>query len=129
LTNERADRVAAALDLDVAATPICYACLSFVSFPLHDGDTSRARREAPRGAPDIWDEGLEEPALDALRTAAAGGVADADVALVDARTNGGRSAVARSIVFRLATQLAERSASPLDFEATSGWAGTGWTRP
>jgi hypothetical protein len=127
--NDRsAAAVAEALDLDVAALPICYACLSFVALPLHEGDTGGARREARRVAPDIWEEGLKAPALDALRKAAAGEVAGAEAALRDAETKGGRGAAARSIVFRLATQLVARSASPFDVEATRGWAGTGWTR-
>jgi hypothetical protein len=128
MTAKSDDAVAAVLDLDVATTPICYACLSFVSFPLHDGDEACARREARRVAPDIWNEGLEEPALEALRRAAATGVRNAEAALHDAQANGGRSGVARAIVFRLATQLAERSQSPFDGDATRAWAGTGWSR-
>jgi len=128
VNDERATAVAAALDLDVAETPICYACLSFVSFPLHDRDTVRARREATRIAPDIWEEGLEEPALGALRKAVAQGVSAADEALRDAERARGRSAVARAIVFRLATQMVERTGSPLGPDATAGWAGAGWTR-
>ena len=128
MTKELADHIAAALDLDVAEMPICYACLSFVSWPLHDERRAEARRAARRVAPDLWDEGLEQPALDALRCAADAGVPDAKLALLDAQTNRGRSAIAPAIVFRLATQLAERSEGPLDFDATKGWAGVGWTR-
>jgi hypothetical protein len=126
--NDGAAAVADALDLEVSALPICYACLSFVSFPLDDGDIARARREARRVAPDIWDEGLAEPAFAALRKASADGVPHAAAALRDAEATGGRSAVARAIVFRLATQMVERTGSPLGPEATDGWAGAGWTR-
>jgi hypothetical protein len=128
MTPERADAIAAALELDVAETPICYACLSFVSFPLDSGDTAQARREARRVAPDIWDEGLAEPALDALRKAVAEGVLDADHALRDADAARGRSAVARAIVFRLAAQMVERTGSPFGPDTTAGWAGAAWSR-
>ena len=39
----RARDVAAQLDLDVGRLPICHACLSFVSLPLHDGDEREAK--------------------------------------------------------------------------------------
>src|SRR6266511_2125940 len=116
MTDSQATVLAAALDLDVSRIPICYPCLSFVAFARDDAD---ARREARRVTPDIWDEGLKEAALAALRDAAA--------ALADASGRGGRSPVARAIVLCLAAQLAERSRSPVDAEATAGWAGTGWT--
>src|SRR6266508_298126 len=124
MTDSQATVLAAALDLDVSRIPICYPCLSFVAFARDDAD---ARREARRVTPDIWDEGLKEAALAALRHAADTCVRDAAAALADASGRGGRSPVARAIVLCLAAQLAERSRSPVDAEATAGWAGTGWT--
>jgi len=128
MSNRSAAAVAQGLDLDVARIPICYACLSFVSSPLHSGDAARARSEARRVAPDIWDEGLAEPALAALRKAAAYRVPHAASALHEAQTSGGRSAVAREIVFRMATQMVERTGSPFGPDTSDLWAGAGWTR-
>jgi hypothetical protein len=119
LSEERLSALAAALDLDVSTAGICYACLSFVSFPLADGDGSRARREAGRMAPDLWNEGLDEPALASLARAREAGVPDAEAALLQIEISGGRSAVVRAIVLRLAADLAERTARENDLIAAA----------
>ena len=98
---------AAALDLDLARTPICLACLSFVSAGLLEGDERDARSWARRMTPFIWDEGLAEPALRAVGKARRDGVRRADAALADLEERGGASVVARAIVLRLAAELAE----------------------
>jgi hypothetical protein len=105
----RADRLAAMLDLDLALQRICHACLSFVSFPLDHGDERRARIEARKMAPWLWDDGLEEPALAAVRQARVAGVPDAEDALVDLERLGPRSRMAQAIVLRLAAELARRT--------------------
>ena len=38
ITQEAAAELAAKLELDVDEVGICHACLSFISFPLRDGD-------------------------------------------------------------------------------------------
>ncbi len=107
---------AAALDLDLARMTVCHACLSFVSMPLDAGDVEEARGWARRMTPFIWEEGLAEPALAAVRKAHAAGVPGADACLADLETRGGRSVVARAIVLRLAADLAARTRIELAVE-------------
>lgn len=83
----------AQLGLDVDRLPVCQACLCLVE----------TKRDAVTMSLQIWDEGLREPALDAVRR-----LGD-DAALADLETNGGRSATARAIVFYLAQQQEERA--------------------
>jgi hypothetical protein len=112
----RADAVAKALDLDVNVG-ICHACLSFVSFALDDGNPAKVRGELMRMTPWLWDEGLAEHALAAVRRASEHGVLDADVALADLELKGGRSTTARSIVRRLAADLSQRTRTEMHLEA------------
>ena len=102
-----ADEIAAQLGITLAETPVCVACLSFVSAGLREGDEKDARRWAKEMASMIWEEGLAEPAREAVRRALERGVSDADACLADLDARGGRSLVARAIVFRLAAELAE----------------------
>jgi len=81
------------LDLDVDRIGICQACLSLVSTP----------RDAVKMTPILWDEGLREPALAAVRK-----LGDAD-ALTDLEAKGGRCKTARAIVMHLARQQEERA--------------------
>jgi hypothetical protein len=83
----------AQLGLDVDRIGICQACLCLVS----------SAADARRMAPILWDEGLREPALDAVRRSG-----DAD-ALADLEASGGRSKTARAIVLYLAQQQEERA--------------------
>ncbi|MHB8469290.1 MAG: hypothetical protein ACYDCH_05985 [Gaiellaceae bacterium] len=118
----RADEIetfVASLDLDVGRVGICHACLSFVSFPLDDGDLREARRQARAIAPYLWDEGLAEHALAAVRHASEIGDARAGVALGELERGGCRSAVARAIVLRLAADLTERTRRELALEAAA----------
>lgn len=103
----KSDEIATQLDLTLAEAPVCLACLSFVTAGLREGDEKDARRWAKEMAPMIWEEGLAEPAREALRRAVEHGVSDADMCLADLDARGGRSLFARAIVFRLATELAE----------------------
>ena len=57
----------------------------------------------------LWADGLDEQALAAVRSAAELGVTDADAALADLETGGGRSFTARAIVRKLAEDLSARS--------------------
>jgi len=107
------DDLVAKLDLGDAIRRVCWPCLSFVAFPVGDGDERKARREAQKMAPILWDEGLREPALRALRDAKRRGVPGAAEALSNAGTVGGRSSVAIAIVLRLAGELDEWSRKSL----------------
>jgi hypothetical protein len=114
----RADALARELDvgLDVG---ICLACLSFISSAIDEGDPRKVAREVRRMTPDLWDEGLAEPSRAAIRRAAARGVPEAEAALRDLELNGSGSAIARSIVHRLATELSERVHRDLRLEASA----------
>jgi hypothetical protein len=66
--------------------------------------------------PDLWADGLSEQALVAVRRACIRGVPDAAAALADLEERGGRSVVARSIVRRLAGELANRARADLKLQ-------------
>jgi hypothetical protein len=100
---------ATTLDLDLDAVGICQACLSFVSFALDDGDPKKVSSQIRRMTPVLWDEGLAEPALAAVRRSCDRGAVDAEAALADLEQRRGRSAVARAIVRRLAEQQSRRA--------------------
>ncbi len=105
----RARRLAAALELDVDAMPICLACLSFVSGALDHEDEPKIRGALVAFTPRLWEEGLAEPARAALAKAARRGIPDAAAALADLDACGPRTPIARAIVRRLATDLSYRS--------------------
>ena len=62
---------------------------------------------------DIWAEGLEQPALLALRRARDERIPDAEDGLADADENGGRSLMAQAIVWHLGGDLAARARGDL----------------
>jgi hypothetical protein len=98
-----AHKIARELDIDVHDIGVCLACLSFVSFAIDAGDAREIKLWTNRMTPDLWAEGLEQPAKLALKRAGQ------YEALADLERNGGHSHVARAIVVRLAAQLAERA--------------------
>jgi hypothetical protein len=105
--------LAARLDLDLDDTPICLACLSFVTLPLGAGDLREARNSARRMSFDIWHEGLEQPAIRAMLRAQDEGTPDAEAGLADVDERGGRSLMAQAIVWHLAGDLAARAEGDL----------------
>jgi hypothetical protein len=115
LPQPRADALATMLDLDLDAG-ICHACLSFVSLALDEGDPLETARQIRRMTPELWDDGLAEPALAAVRRACELGVPDAEAALADLERHCGRSSVARSIVRRLADELSRRTRTEMRLE-------------
>jgi hypothetical protein len=115
LSQARADALATKLEISLDRG-ICHACLSFVSFALDDGDPRDIAREVRRMTPDLWHDGLAEPALAAVRDACEAGVPDAAAALDDLERNGGRSSVARAIVRRLAEDLSRRTRTEMRLE-------------
>ena len=103
LSATRAQAFVAQLELTLAG--VCLACLSFVSFPLGDGDEREVARQLRAMTPELWADGLDAQAVAAVRAACARGVRDGPAALADLESVGPRSAVAREIVRRLAFML------------------------
>jgi hypothetical protein len=103
LSQSRAAALAARLELTLDR--ICLACLSFVAQPVADGDEAGARIWVRRMTPDLWQDGLDQLALAAVRRARERGDPDAAEALADLELSGPRSTVARAIVRRLAEDL------------------------
>ena len=126
ITREAAAELAATLDLDVDEAGICHACLSFVSFPLRDGDERETARATAEFAPILWDEGLAEPATWALERAHADGVPHADAGLADIGARRGRSVTAKAIVRRLAADLWDRSQGDLRRMGFVPWPPADW---
>jgi hypothetical protein len=102
-----ADRIARKLDLDVDDIGICHACLSFVSFAIDEGNAREIKHWTNRMTPDLWADGLEQPARMALRRA------EEYEAIADLDRNGACSNVAKAIVRRLAQDLSERAKGDL----------------
>jgi imidazolonepropionase-like amidohydrolase len=105
LDGTRAAELAAKLDVHVHAITICLPCLSFVAFPLDDGDERELRRATLHFTPILWEEGLAEPAREALERARQRGLKDAERAVADVEARGARTTIARAIVCVLALQL------------------------
>jgi hypothetical protein len=113
----RADAVAKELELDLNVG-VCHACLSFVSFALDDTPAA-CNGKVRQMTPVLWDEGLAEPALAAVRSACERGVPYADLALADLELRGGSSGVARAIVRRLARELVDHTRTEMRLETLS----------
>ena len=103
--RKRADAVAARLDLDPDDAGICLACLSFVSAAIDRGRRSEIQGAVMRMTPILWDEGLAEPAVAAVRAARDRAVAGVAEALDHLESRGARSPMARAIVEALAERL------------------------
>jgi hypothetical protein len=108
MTLHAARKLAADLEIGLDA-PICLACLSFVSMAIDGGNPREVAGQVRSMAPILWDEGLSEAALAAARQAEQKGRAAGAAALADLEQHGGRSAVARAIVERLAHELSREA--------------------
>lgn len=104
--------MAGALGLDLAELDVCYACLSFVAFPLDLGRDEEAARESRRIAPDLWDEGLALPLQAALAEARRRGVLWAAEAEEEVGVRGARARIVAAVIRRLAAQLVSRMRAP-----------------
>ena len=120
-----AQALALRLDLDLDATGICLACLSFVSIPLGAGDLRKARSEARRIGPDLWAEGLADPLRAALRRARDGGDAEAGTALAEVEALGARARVNVPVIQRLAAEQCARTRVALE-RGDSPWPSLGF---
>ena len=114
LDRRRAWEVAATLELDMYEAGICLACLTFVAFPLDQGNEREVRGRTLEFTPILWEEGLEQPARRALERARERGVKDAERALADVDQAGARTAIARAIVRVLALQMVAEMRAPLN---------------
>ena len=108
-----AHALAARLDLRLDRTPVCGACLSFVSMPLGAGKLEEARREARRISRDLWAEGLEAPLRAGLERARASGDAEADEALREVDVAGGKARIVVAVIERLAQEQHRRTRAAL----------------
>jgi hypothetical protein len=116
---QRARSFAARLEIDVRRANVCLACLSFVSWPVGEGDEREALSWARKMTPDLWHEGLSEYALPLVAAARAEGVRDAEAAFADLDARGAQSAVARALVLRLADDLSRRTRTEMQLEAAA----------
>ena len=110
------ERLAAALDLDVFEIGICLPCLSFVSFPLDNGDEREVFRSIREFAPILWEEGLALPLQAALERARRDGVEGAEAAIVDVERNGPRASIVSAVIRTLAAELTHRTREQLERE-------------
>ena len=113
MTTAEAATLAERLDLDLDELPVCLACLSIVSSEIDGGEEPKIRGAVFRMTPDLWADGLELPAWQALESARDRGVAGAREALGELAACGPRSRIARAIVRVLGQQLADREAADL----------------
>ncbi len=102
--RKRADAVAARLDLD-PEVGICLARLSIVAAAIEHGRSGEIQGAVVRMTPILWEEGLEGPAVAAVRVARDRRVPGAAEALADVESKGARSPMARAIVKYLADKL------------------------
>lgn len=114
MTRERANAIAASLDVGLHSPGLCLACLTFVAF--EDGDGRAVAGQVRTIAPTLWAEGFDKPVRSALLRAVREGVPRADEALQDLDDRGFRSAIFRAVVLRLGGELREdarkRAAAP-----------------
>jgi hypothetical protein len=109
IPKQRAEEIVAGVEVDLDDATVCEACLSFVSFALERGDPKEVNRQLRIMTPDIWADGLSESAIDWVHVACARGVRGADAARAELTLRGGRSAVARAIVRKLAEEQLRRA--------------------
>ena len=79
-SQSRADAFAGRLDVGLDSG-VCLACVGIVCMAMDGGDPAEIRRELRAMSPDIWMDGLAEPALAAVRAAHGRGDPDAQAAL------------------------------------------------
>lgn len=111
LTRSEAEAFAA--EVPLGRTGVCLACLGVVSFAVKRGDPREIAGELRRMTPDLWADGLAGPALAAAIRARDAGAVHGERAVACLERNGGRSAVARALVHRLAEELNRQAQTEL----------------
>jgi len=114
-SQSRADAFAGRLDVGLD-TGVCLACLGMVCMTMDGGEPAKIRGSLRAMTPELWMDGLAEPALAAVRAARDRGDPDAQAALEELERRGGRSTVAHAIVRHLAEKLRRRVRSELTIE-------------
>jgi hypothetical protein len=105
VTRERADALAASLDVGLDSPGLCLACLTFVAFE-EGGDAARDRQVVAI-AHTLWIEGFGASVRKAVRRAARDGIPDADDALRELDRRLFRSTIFRAVIARLGEELRE----------------------
>ena len=113
--QSRADAFAGRLDIGLDSG-ICLACLGMVCMEMDGGDPAKIRGVLRAMSPELWMDGLAEPALAAVRAAHGRGDPDAQAALEELERRGGRSTVAQAIVRHLAEKLRRQVRTELRVE-------------
>ena len=106
LARSQADALAEQLELRLDCG-ICLACLSLVSMEIDEGERHAIVGTTRRMTPILWNEGLARNALAAVAAAAKLGIPYATEGLVDLELNQSHSVVARAVVARLGSLLAQ----------------------
>jgi hypothetical protein len=97
-----ADELALRLDVTLGSRGVCYPCLGEVA---HNLKTRKRRGGEIEFVGNLWAEGLGESVAFALGRAIARGIPGALAAQEDLAARGGRSAIFRAVVRRLALEL------------------------
>src|ERR1043165_6787544 len=113
--QSRADAFADRLDVGLD-TGVCLACLGMVCMAMDSGNAAKIRGALRAMSPDLWMDGLAEPALAAVRAARGRGDPDAQAAREELERRGGRSTVAQAIVRHLAEKLRRQVRTELRLE-------------
>jgi hypothetical protein len=114
-SQSKADAFAGRLDIGLDSG-ICLACLGMVSMETDGGDPAKIRGALRAMSPELWMDGLAEPALAAVRAANGRGDPDAQAALEELEHRAGRSTVAQAIVRHLAEKLRRQVRTELRVE-------------
>jgi hypothetical protein len=107
MTKERADALAAGLEVGLHSPGVCPACISFVAYEIERGNERRVAGQITSFAPLLWDEGLGEVVRAELGRRSGRGDDSVAEALEELAVRRHRSTIFRAVVRRLAAELAE----------------------
>jgi hypothetical protein len=107
MTKQRADALAAELQVGLHSPGVCPACIGFVAYEVEHGTERRVAGEITSFAPLLWDEGLGDVVRAELERRSGEGDGRAAEALKELEARRDRSTIFRAVVRRLAAELAE----------------------
>lgn len=105
VTKDQAAELARRIRVDASSPGVCPMCLALVAYEVDHGDARSIAGCITSAAPLLWDEGLGEVVVEAVRELHSDALAEE--ALADLAQRGARSAIFRETVRRLATELAQ----------------------